>query len=294
MLPVTVIIPTYNREKFLIRSVSSVLRQSMSCSEIIIIDDGSIDNSINVLKRIFSDTSIPCSIVHQTNRGPAAARNRGVEKAHFPYIAFLDSDDHWKKNKLKVQFEALQKSPNSMISHTREIWMRRGEHLNQKKIHIPRNGNIFDHCLKLCAVGMSTVMVKKEIFHEIGYFDESLQCCEDYDYWLRVSSKYEFLLVDKPLTVKEGGRDDQVSFIHRQGMDRLRLYALKKILATGQLDPQQYTIAVEEFVKKSNIYGKGCLKHGKQALGHQILDDMERLLENAITKYPQLKNIRHE
>ncbi len=290
MLPVSVIIPTYNREKTISRAVHSVIKQTTSCSEIIIVDDGSDDNSLDVLDDLFSHKNIPHSIIGQTNKGPAAARNFGITRARYPYIAFLDSDDHWTKRKLEIQYQAMRENIGIVVSHTKEKWLRRGVHLNQKKIHIPKNGNIFHHCLKLCAVGMSTVMIKTQLFDEIGLFDESLRCCEDYDFWLRVSSRYEFKLVDSQLTIKEGGRDDQVSHIYRLGMDKFRLYALKKILTRGELAPHQHLLALEEFERKSEIYGNGCIKHGKLETGKQVLKELAEQKHRSSQQYPSLKN----
>ncbi len=160
------------------------------------------------------------------------------------------------------------------ICHTNEKWLRRGKHLNKKKIHIPQGGNIFLRCLPLCCVGMSTVIVRKSVFEQHGYFDESMQCCEDYDFWLRVSSKEDFFLVDQPLTVKNGGREDQVSSIYAVGMDKFRIYALEKLLNDPEVvTADNYLLAVKnEYERKCRIYGNGCLKHGKHKEGEKFLN----------------------
>jgi len=171
-----------------------------------------------------------------------------------------------------MQYKIFIENPEYMISHTREKWLRRGIHLNQKKKHIPRHGDIFDHCLQLCGVGMSTVMVRKSLFLTVGFFDETLRCCEDYDLWLRVSCRYPFYLVDVPLNVKEGGREDQISCIHRMGMDRMRIYAIKKMLDSNMLTEKQCFLALDEFEKKCAVFGRGCLKHGKVETGKHYLE----------------------
>ena len=114
-------------------------------------------------------------------------------------------------------------------------------------------------------------MVKKTLFDQVGLFDESLHCCEDYDFWLRVSSGFPFYLVDLPLTVKEGGREDQVSFKCRVGMDRLRIYAIKKIIDSETLDSRQRLLALDEVIRKCTLFGKGCLKHGRIETGTHYL-----------------------
>lgn len=268
----SVIIPTYNRAPLLERAIASVLSQTVLPREMIIIDDGSDDQTGHLVKRTedFSDVKI---LYHkQRNRGPASARNRGIEMSSSAFLAFLDSDDHWHKRKIEIQFRELIRDNHRRISHTREKWFRRGEHLNQKKIHLPPGGNIFSSCLKLCCVGMSTVMLNRSIFDDYGLFDETLRCCEDYDFWLRVSSVEDFLLIDVPLTIKEGGRDDQVSVIYRVGMDKYRIYSLSKLVAQGNLTPEQKLQARKMLVEKCEIYGRGCLKHGKSIEGEAVLE----------------------
>lgn len=276
-LPVSVIIPTFNRVTYLERALLSVQKQSASCSEIIIVDDGSTDSTKNyVLKKTARDSRI--KYFFQENKGPAAARNLGILKSKYNYIAFLDSDDHWHKKKLDIQYNNLFQNKEYLISHTFEKWFRRGKHLNQKKIHIPRNGNVFDHCLQLCAVGVSTVMAKKELFDSIGYFDETMRCCEDYDFWLRVSCKEPFLLISERLTIKEGGRDDQVSYQYRVGMDRLRIEALLKLIHSDDLSSLQKRLVTEELVKKAQIYGNGCVKHSNLEEGNYYLNLAEKYI----------------
>jgi len=270
--PVSVVIPTFNRCTLLPRAIDSIYRQTVQCEEIVVVDDGSTDATRDYLTSIAIEKKRNLKVIHQENRGPAAARNRGIAEAKCDFIAFLDSDDHWHRRKLESQYGLMRENNNFLISHTKEKWLRRGVHLNQKKKHIPQHGDIFQHCLLLCAVGMSTVMVKKELFMSVGNFEESMQCCEDYDFWLRVSCRFPFLLVDKPLTTKEGGRGDQVSCIYRMGMDRFRIDSLKKLLDSGALSDKQHALTLEEFVKKIHVFGNGCLKHGNTTIGNIYLD----------------------
>ncbi len=274
--PVSVIIPTYNRSEYLSRALESIRRQTVKCGEIIVVDDGSTDQTASVVESFSLRCTVDVNYLWQENRGPAAARNSGISVARYPYIAFLDSDDHWNKKKLELQFAAMNENPEYWISHTREKWFRNGKHLNQKKFHIPRHGNIFDHCLLLCGVGMSTVMLKKELFSIVGNFDESLRCCEDYDFWLRVSCRFLFYLVDLPLTVKEGGRVDQVSWVYRVGMDKLRIQAITNLVDSGILHKDQVQAALLELEKKCTVYGNGCIKHGKKEEGKSFLKLIER------------------
>jgi len=287
--PVSVIIPTYNRSSLLSRAVESVFCQTMQCAELVIVDDGSTDNTQEILRKLSTASQVPLRVCLQKNRGPAAARNLGVQRAEYPYIAFLDSDDHWHKRKLERQYNSLVENSDYRISHTQEKWLRRGQHLNKKIKHLPRHGDIFDHCLQLCAVGMSTVMMQRELFSQVGLFDESLRCCEDYDLWLRISCRHHFLLVDEPLTVKEGGREDQVSVQYRQGMDRMRIASLRKLLDGDVLSCRQHRLALAEFRNKVTIFGKGCLKHHKEELGTMYLELIPKYEKMAVDKFPLLE-----
>ncbi|MCI5139411.1 MAG: hypothetical protein D3922_13595 [Candidatus Electrothrix sp. AR1] len=118
---------------------------------------------------------------------------------------------------------------------------------------------------------MSTVMVRRELFTRYGLFAEDMLCCEDYDLWLRVSRKEEFLLVDEALTLKDGGRPDQLSALHRLGMDTWRIRSLCCLLESARLSSEQYTLAFAELERKCTIYGKGCLKHDRPEEGKRYL-----------------------
>jgi len=285
MEKISVIIPTYNRAAMLVKALQSVLSQTLSAAEIIVVDDGSSDDTEQVIHRISGSTDVPVIYLKNSNSGPAAARNRGIVQAKCQLIAFLDSDDQWYKKKLETQSEALLSSrEHHFISHTKETWYRRGLHLNQKKKHNPQGGSIFEQCLALCTVGMSTVMVWKKIFEKYGLFEESLRCCEDYEFWLRVSRIEKFLLIDRPLTIKNGGREDQVSQQFKVGMDRFRIQALAHLVLTGELTQQQSRAARRVLVEKCLIYGGGCKKHGNHVEGEHYF---------RLARYLGERQIRH-
>ncbi len=265
--PVSIIIPTHNRVGFLPQAIDSVLAQTYTNFELIVVDDGSSDETQPLLasygKAIIS--------LYQENRGPAAARNVGIRAARHPLLAFLDSDDQFARNKLALQTAAMEVQPDLLISHTQETWFRNGQHLNQKRRHTREGGDIFARNLVLCMVGMSTVMARRELFDRIGLFDETLPCCEDYELWLRASVAHPFLLLDTPLTAKHGGREDQVSAQFQTGMDRLRIQVLEKLLSSAPLTPDQFGLASAELVRKATLYGNGCLKHGHTEEGRRAL-----------------------
>lgn len=272
---ISVIIPTYNRCDMLKGAIRSVLEQRGVDLELLVVDDGSTDDTRKIVEEIGKQSAVPVRYIFQENAGAAAARNTGIRCAVFDVISFLDSDDRFLADKLRIQ-SAEMDSSRQRISHTREIWFRRGNLLNQKKKHQPPDGDIFAPSLKMCMVGMSTVMIRSSVFDDFGLFDESLPCCEDYDFWLRVAAKEEFLLVDKPLVRKNGGRDDQLSVRYRQGMDKYRIRSLVKLLDSGLLDRSRFKLALEELERKCLIYGNGCLKHGRSDEGRVILQLPQR------------------
>ncbi|WP_310598663.1 glycosyltransferase family A protein [Desulfobulbus sp.] len=269
---ISAIIPTHNREPFLERSIGSVLAQRLACGELIVVDDGSTDNTAALVERMAARAAVPVRLVCQRNSGAAAARNAGIRLARGRLLAFLDSDDWWLPDKLAVQAAAMAARPESLVAHTREIWFRRGQRVNQKKKHDPPDGDIFAASLGMCVVGMSTVMARRELFDRYGLFDESLPCCEDYDLWLRIGCREPFLLVPDRLTGKDGGRPDQLSAIHRQGMDVFRIRALAALLDSGVLRPDQRRAAAAELARKCRIYGQGCDKHGRPEEGERYFN----------------------
>lgn len=270
---ISVIIPTYNRATFLEKSVSSVLNQTFKNFELIIIDDGSTDNSYEIIKN-FNDSRIRY-IRNQKNFGVSYSRNLGIKNAEADLIAFLDSDDMWKKEKLEIQFNEMKRNPDFLLSHTEEIWYKNNKRVNPRSIHKKRGGNIFQNSLKLCSISMSTVMVHKKLFDIVGLFDENLPACEDYDMWLRVTARYEVLLINLPLTIKFGGRPDQLSqkFV---GLDKFRIYAIEKLLNSNILTKEQLKMAFDELKRKCEIYGKGCLKHNKKNEGEYYIELPEK------------------
>jgi glycosyltransferase involved in cell wall biosynthesis len=264
----SVIIPTYNRAKLLKIAIDSVLSQSFTDFELIIIDDGSTDGTAHLVDEYSQRTpktkhrKPKLSYIHQPHQGVASARNRGVKEAKGEFICFLDSDDRFRKDKLEITYKYIKKYPRCNVFHTEEIWYRNGGLLSQKAHHKKPSGDVFRNVVKLCCVGISTAAIKRELFDQIGIFDEKLPACEDYDFWLRVSSKFPILLIPQYLTIKEGGQSDQQSKKY-PAMDRFRIYALKKILEQGELTKENYRIAYRELQKKCNIYIKGAKKRGK-------------------------------
>ena len=257
----SVIIPCFNRAAFLSEAITSVLGQTFADFELIIVDDGSTDATKNVAGS-YNDDRI--RYIAQEHAGVSAARNHGLRRAQAKYIAFLDSDDRFKPGKLERAHAVIQNHPEAMIVHTDELWFRNGTVLNQKKIHAKPDGDVFVRALTLCCISNSTVVANKKVFETIGVFDEVLPACEDYDLWLRAAARFPVTLIPEVLTVKYGGHPDQLSKKY-PAMDTFRIYAIKKLLDSGTLPPEQRCAAVRELQKKCAIYITGAEKRGKTA-----------------------------
>ncbi|MBT8407191.1 MAG: glycosyltransferase [Deltaproteobacteria bacterium] len=265
-LEISVIIPTYNRASMVVEAVESVLAQEMVDFELIVIDDGSSDETEEKL----SVYNSRLSYYRQENAGVAAARNRGLEVSKAPLVSFLDSDDLWLPKKLGTQHKFMQDHPEVWICQTEEIWLRKGRRVNPKRHHQKVSGDIFQRSLDLCLVSPSAVMLRRELFEKVGYFDEELPVAEDYDLWLRVAVNYQVELLPDPLVIKRGGHSDQLS--SRSSIDRYRIKALEKLLNCGRLSPEQYDWTRKALQHKCQIYGEGCIKRGKAQEGERYLD----------------------
>ncbi len=271
----SVIIPTYNRRLFLKIALSSVLAQTFDDYEVVIVDDGSTDKTGEMVENLAATVRSKAQKIryfYQQNKGPSAARNLGIKHARGSFICFLDSDDRYREDKLKITCEYIKKYPQYKIFHTEEIWYKYGTLLPQKIYHKKPNGSVFENSVKMCCIGMSTSVVQKDIFTEIGLFDEKLPACEDYDFWLRVTSRHRVCLIPVCLTIKEGGHPGQLSFKYA-AMDTFRIYALKKIIESNELSGGNLKIAADELKRKCEIFINGALKRKKleEAKRYQLL-----------------------
>jgi glycosyltransferase involved in cell wall biosynthesis len=269
MIEVSVIIPTFNRKERLRKALESVLQQEDTAFEVIVIDDGSTDGTGEMVTKEFPSVAYS----YQSNRGQAAARNAGIEKARGEWIAFLDSDDEWLPGKLRAQLDDFAAHPGLLISQTGEIWIRNGRRVNPMKKHAQCEGWIFEKCLPLCIISPSAVMIHRQIFEEVGLFDETYLACEDYELWLRISARYPVGLIPKPYVTRYGGHADQRSR-EFPAMDRFRIQALAKIIVSGTLRPEQLAAASAMLKEKSTIYIEGARKRGKT----EEVEKMQRLI----------------
>ncbi|MBW2100100.1 MAG: glycosyltransferase, partial [Deltaproteobacteria bacterium] len=254
----SVIIPTFNREWILKEAIDSVLAQEFKDFELIVVDDGSTDNTQDILDSYPADILV----VRQENKGVSAARNTGLGLASGNLVSFLDSDDLWLPKKLSGQVAFFCSNPDVLICQTEETWVRRGVRVNPKKRHKKLSGMIFEPSLALCLVSPSAVMIRRSLLDQVGLFDEDLPACEDYDLWLRITCNYPVHLIDTPLIIKKGGHEDQLS--GAPGLDKYRIHAIKKIIESGSLTTEQHRAAVKTLKEKCIIFAGGCLKRNRE------------------------------
>jgi len=262
-LDITVVIPTYNRYELLKRALASVYSQSYMPKEVIIIDDGSSDNTSQI-QNLFPHAKY----IYQINAGVSSARNLGIKNSTCQWITFLDSDDTWHVEKLQRHVEFHNQNPKILMSYTDEQWIR-----DAKEVKIPKKfhkvgGDIFDKCLSHCIIAPSSAMMHKKLLDEVGLFDESLEVCEDYDLWLRVACGNKIGFIEKKLITKYGGHEDQLSFKH-WGMDRFRVLALEKLLNTNRKE-----IVIKTLLQKYRLLLKGAIKYDKML---QIKEYQDRI-----------------
>jgi glycosyltransferase involved in cell wall biosynthesis len=258
----SVIIPVHNRPVSLRRAIESVLAQSFRDYELLVVDDGSTDETGEVAR------SFPAArYIRQERRGVSAARNRGAAESGAPYLVFLDSDDEWLSGKLAAQHDFIEREPRFRIHQTDEIWIRRGRRVNPGNRHRKPEGDIFIPSLDLCLVSPSAVVIDRSLFERSGGFDERLEVCEDYDLWLRIALDEMVGLVDEKLVVKHGGHGDQLSRLH-WGMDRFRGYAVMKLLRdrAEDMSAARLDAARRAVLSRCVILGQGARKRGNNGL----------------------------
>ncbi|CAI2718751.1 glycosyltransferase family 2 protein [Nitrospina watsonii] len=249
---VSVIVPTFNRAWCLGETLESVRRQKFESYELIVVDDASTDDTE---QRVRAFDGIEYLRLDR-NQGVSAARNAGLSRARGRYLCFLDSDDRWLDTKLEKQWEWMETHPGCPACYTDETWIRNGVRVNPAKKHRKYSGYIFQHCLPLCIISPSSIMLKREVLNRIGGFDEAMRACEDYDLWLRLTSCYPVQFLEEALIVKYGGHGDQLSARY-WGMDRFRVYALEKLLAAQNPQGEARRQVLEMLVEKCGILETG-------------------------------------
>ena len=222
---VSIIIPTYNRAYILDKAIESILSQTYTNFEIIIVDDGSID-STEKLVASYTDNRIKY-IKHKKNQGAVAARNTGIEASRGQYIAFQDSDTEWLAEKLEKQIKAFDCGPSNLGVVFTSFWLidhgtrTRIPSKNMKK----NDGDIHDLLLQFNFIDTCAALVKRECFEKVGGF-EKLPRLQEWGLWLRISKYYSFKHINEPL-INSFRQSDSIS-VNINAFITARKYLLNK------------------------------------------------------------------
>ncbi|MFB2837629.1 glycosyltransferase [Floridanema evergladense] len=192
---ISVIIPAYNSEKTIRETIESVLQQTFSDFELIVINDGSTDATLEIVTSI-KDPRI--KVFSYLNAGVAVSRNRGVSHSFGEFISFLDADDIWTTDKLEAQLKALQENPQAAVAYSWLDSIDESGNFLREGTRITENGNIYAKLFLIPFVSSgSNGLIRKQAFIEIGGFDESLAASQDYDLYLRLAARYHFVAIPK-------------------------------------------------------------------------------------------------
>ncbi len=196
MAVISVIIPVFNGQNTIKKTIESVLNQTWKDYELIIINDGSTDSTEEVISNI-SDPRI--KVFNYPNAGPSASRNRGIAIASGKYISFIDADDLWTPDKLEKQLQKLEENPQAKIAYSWTNYIDEFDNFLYPGSHITANGNVYEKLLLTNFIeNGSNPLIDRQALIEIGGFDKSLFAAEDLDVWFKLAIKYEFVAVPSP------------------------------------------------------------------------------------------------
>jgi glycosyltransferase involved in cell wall biosynthesis len=196
---VSVVIPLYNKESYIIQTLQSVMNQTYANLECVIIDDGSTDQSFTLVSKFIEESKLPWTLISQPNSGQTRARNHGIQRARGEYIAFLDSDDLWPTDKIKLQVEAIEKNPNSVLILSSYAIFSEGKSIPRVVRH-RKSKSMNTRWLDMRGFGgglESLGLVRAQILNQVGLFDESLSTSSGLDLSLRLEKVGEIVLLNQ-------------------------------------------------------------------------------------------------
>jgi GT2 family glycosyltransferase len=262
MARVGVVVPVRNRAVMVREAIASVLAQTHRDYALVVVDDGSDDDTARAVEEALAPAAVPAAILRCPARGVAAARNAGAAAVDGEWIAFLDSDDLWLPGKLERQMAWLDARPGYRLAQSEERWIERGRHRNPRRRH-RKEERLFLRSLARCLVSPSAVVIRRDLYTEAGGFDEAFPICEDYELWLRLTRCEDVGLVPETLVVKRGGHADQLSR-STWGLDRYRVAALVSLLARAPLTAAERAAVVATIDGKCAVLAKGAERRARR------------------------------
>ncbi|MEP0871645.1 glycosyltransferase [Trichocoleus desertorum AS-A10] len=281
---VSVIIPAYNAETTVQETIESVLGQSLQDFELIIVNDGSTDRTLQVIESI-ADPRI--KVLSYPNAGAAVSRNRGFAHATGEFVAFLDADDLWTPEKLEAQWKALQENPNAQVAYSwTDVIDQSGQWLGQGDYTVA-NGNVYAKLLLCCfIVSGSNTLIRREAYVAVGGFDESLTASQDFDLYLRLAARYQFVAVTAAHVLYRFSSNSMCTNIRRMEETSLavRERAFNQAPEPLSLSLKQHSIA--------NFYKCALFRIMNEPLSRKRGLEIAWLLWNAINYDPTLMRKR--
>ena len=268
MTKVSVIIPTFNRENYITEAIGSVFSQTYRNFEIIVIDDGSTDNTKQVLNKYNGQIKY----FYKENGGKASARNFGITKSNGAYIAFLDSDDIWNHTILEEEIKFLKTNFYDMVYSSMVMKNQKGDIIGRK----PSKPQIGTFCWMLKNYGhipVSTVLIRKQCLIKVGYFDVNLRVMEDFDWCLRVAQNCRIGFLNKDLAIY---RIHKNNVSHKEHLfHHAKIYIASKYMRNHEVKSKYESVLVSQLVKNKYLLSKfyylnnnflNCLKLNLNAL----------------------------
>ncbi|MFO1257175.1 MAG: glycosyltransferase [Gammaproteobacteria bacterium] len=277
---ISIIMPCYNAQKTLPETLNSIPRQSYSNWELIAIDDGSKDKTLKLLNDFRDRYPKQVKIISHPNQGQVKSKNRGLEIAQGSFIAFMDADDLWHPQKLNSQLTYMLEHAEIGLCYTN------GEYIDEASNHtgpIGINPRLSGQCLHEFLMGnaivASSVMIKKEIISQVGYFDESLTACENWELWTRISSISEIGVIDESLVYYRRHSHNMSHNIEK--MKRNRILVIQK-------NRHQYKSLFTDMGKRTKLALYRAYEFfGENALWHLDIDEARRNLFKALRYQPR-------
>lgn len=256
---ISVVVPAYNVEKTIKETIQSILNQTFTDFELIVINDGSTDGTLGVVKTI-EDTRL--KVFSYENAGLPEARNRGIVRSTGEFITFIDADDLWTADKLELQLEALQKHPEAGLAYSWTSFMDSEGKTFSKDVPVFFNGNVYPQLLVGNFINSgSNVMLRRQAIESVGKFDASLKSIEDWEYWLRVAAKWPFVVIPKYQILYRQSPTSMASKV-----DVMENYSLLVIERSFQAAPAELQYLKKQSLANTYQYlARLCLTHTPDA-----------------------------
>ena len=247
---VSVIIPVFNGEKTISETIKSVLEQTLSDFELIVINDGSQDSTLDILTNIHDSR---LQVFSYKNAGVSASRNRGFSHSSGEFIAFLDTDDLWTTDKLEAQLKALQEHPQAAVAYSWTDHIDESGQFLSPACHLTVNGDVYARLLTgNFLTNGSNALIRAQALTEIGGFDESLTHAEDWDVWLKLAARYHFVAVPYPQILYRQSTNSASCNVSR--MEAASLQVIERAYSQAADSLQHLKKETLGFLYKSLIY----------------------------------------